>query len=78
MIENIGIDGNEVQRVIFDRLLPSLEGESFELQMTALMTLCVLMAKQDITFDELQEAVMNLSEYLILLVADEPDKTKVN
>lgn len=70
MIHNVIVDGADIQRVVFDRLVPALEGEAFELQVLSLITLSVLMMKPNIDFDQLQEVVMSVSEHMMLLIAD--------
>lgn len=68
MIRSVSIDGKNIQRVLFDRLIPAVEGEDVESTILALYTLAVMMMNPGISTERLQEVVMATSQYLMMMM----------
>jgi len=71
----IKVDGEEIQRIIYEKIGPALDGEKRGHAIMALIAFTVDLMKPDITPDELQNAIMSTSEYLVLLLSDSPSKS---
>jgi hypothetical protein len=70
MIQPVSVEGREIQRLVFDRIAPAIEGESIEAAVLSLLTMAVLVMKPDVTIERLQEIVLQTSETLILSMED--------
>lgn len=72
MIEQVEVDGNIIEGLIYDSLLPVLEGQKTgHAIMGCLGTACLLM-KPELSMDELQGAIMAASEAIILSMMETP------
>jgi hypothetical protein len=70
----VTIDGPEIQRIVFDRILPAIEGEKIEGVVVSLLTAAVLALKPNISIEELQDVVMDTSTHLLFHLEDmKPD-----
>lgn len=74
LIKAVTIDGKEIQRIVFDRLIPAIEGEVPESAFLSLLTFAVMMMKPDISIDQLQEIVIDASEHILLSMTEVPAK----
>lgn len=78
MIKAVQVDGVDIQRVVWDRLMPALNGEAmpeaqpetFPIQFMSILTLAVLMMSPNIHIDDLQRVVLSVNEYLVLQLAE--------
>lgn len=73
MIQQVSVDGKDIQRLIFDRLMPAIEGEPLGHSVLSLLTLSVLLMRPDIDIEKLQDVVMSTSEHMILSMTDMPE-----
>lgn len=76
LIEQFEADGAEIQRVIYQRLMPSLDGEQLGYSVLALIALSVILMKPDIEGEQLQEIITNVSQTIILHLSEAPSDTK--
>ena len=66
VIQHVSVDGRDIQRLIFDKLVPTVEGEELMHSVLAMLTLVFILLYPDIKMDDLQKAVMNTSEFMIM------------
>lgn len=69
MIESVSVDGRDIQKLIFDKLGPALDGEKMAHSILAMLTFTVLLLKPDIELEEVQKIVMSTSEFLVMSLA---------
>ena len=62
--------GDEVARIIYERILPNVVNEERSKVIIALLTMTLSMMKPDITPEEIQEGVKGTSEYICLFLGD--------
>jgi len=65
-IQQVSIDGRDIQRIVFDRLAPALEGEDLAPSVFSLIMFSIMLMKPDIDMESLQEAVQSTSEHIIM------------
>lgn len=68
-IQSVTVDGKEIQRLIFDRLMPAVEGEPLSHSILSLITFSVMLMKPDIDLETLQKLVLSTSEHIIMNIA---------
>jgi hypothetical protein len=80
IISEIDASGEEVQALIFNNLMPSLEGEPLGHGLLAMTTLSLYLMKPDIKIEELQHCVEQTMEFMVMVLAStEPfDSSKIN
>jgi hypothetical protein len=69
-IQNVTVEGRDIQRLIFDRLAPAVEGEPLSHTVLAMLTFSVLLMRPNIDLDLLQDVVMSTSEHMIMAMTD--------
>jgi hypothetical protein len=74
LVQQVSVDGKDVQRIIFDRLVPAIEGEDFKNSVLSMLTLAILMMKPNIAIEQLEQVVMGTSEYMVMAMADAPEE----
>jgi hypothetical protein len=72
-IQQVSVDGRDIQRLIFDRLAPAVEGEPLSHSVMAMITFAVLLMRPDIDLELLQDVVMSTSEHMIMAMTDTPE-----
>jgi hypothetical protein len=68
--------GNEITRLINEKLAPCLEGEEQSKCVIAMLTLALLIMKPVISAENIQEGVMGISQWMCLYLSslDEVDQ----
>ena len=77
LLQAVTVDGRDIQRLIFDRLAPAVEGEPLSHAVLSMLTFAVLLMRPGIELDKLQDIVMSVSEHMVLAMGD-PTNTTVN
>jgi hypothetical protein len=72
-IRSVTVEGRDIQRLIYDRLAPAIEGEELASSVLALLTFAVLLMRPSIPMELLQSTVMSTSEHMILAMSDAPE-----
>jgi hypothetical protein len=70
-IQQVTADGRDIQRIVFDRLAPAVEGEPLSHSVMALITFSILLMRPDIDLDHLQAVVLSTSEHIIMAMSDD-------
>ena len=78
IIRSVTVDGKDIQRLLFDKLMPACEGETLEHSVLAMLCLCSLMMRPDVAVEKLQETVMATSAYLITQLTDSVPMSEAN
>lgn len=65
-IEKFEADGQEIQRIIYTRLMPAVDGESLGHSVLSLIAFSIILMKPDIDMDRLQEIITSVSQTIIL------------
>jgi len=65
-VQSVTVEGKDVQRVIFDRLSPAIEGEPLAHAILSMLTFSIMLMKPDIEIEQLQDIVMSTSEHIIM------------
>lgn len=71
LIRSVSVNGKDIQRIVYDKLAPACETEELDHAILSMLTFTVILIKPDIKEQQLKDAVMNVSEYLILQLMDE-------
>ena len=66
----IVIDGEDIQRLIFNKLGPACEGEQLSHAVLGMLTLTVLLLKPQVDIAQLQECVKGTSEYMMMVLSE--------
>jgi hypothetical protein len=77
LLQSVTVDGRDIQRLIYDRLAPAVEGEPLSHAVLSMLTFAVLLMRPSIELEKLQEVVMAVSEHMVLAMGD-PSNTSVN
>ena len=75
MIIEARATGEEVTRLIYDKILPSVVEEDRSKVIIALITLSLTLMKPDMTPEELQRSVKETSQYICLILGDTDGST---
>ena len=70
--QQVTIDGKEIHRIVFDRILPACDGEKLGPTVMSLLASAVIMLSPDIELEKLQDVIMGASEYLVIATAEVP------
>lgn len=70
LIETVEVDGETIQQLMYEKLMPACEGEHTGHAILALLTLSVIMMKPDVTTEQLRNCVMGMSEQVVLRLAE--------
>lgn len=68
-IHQFAADGEEIQALIFDKLMPAMEDTNIGTAVLSMITYSMFMMKPDIKIEELQEAVLSTSQFMVLLLS---------
>ena len=71
-IQQVTVDGADIQQLIFNKLAPACEGEQISHSVLGMLTYITLLMKPDIDLPDLQKIVMDTSEYMIMQLAPAP------
>ena len=77
-VEHVEIDGETIQKLIYDKLGPAVEGERLDVVIMTLITFAILLMKPSIESEELKAIVMRVSELLMLALTDAEKLGEVN
>lgn len=64
-IEQFEVSGEEIQALIYDRLMPAVEGQPVPNAFLGMLTLCALILNKDVSLEELKNVVQSTSEYMV-------------
>lgn len=65
-LQHVSIDGDTINKIIFDRLAPALAGEQLSHSVLGMLTYAIILMKPDISNDQLQNLVMDASSYIVM------------
>lgn len=68
-LQSITVEGKEIQRIVFDRLMPAIEDEPIEPSILSLIIFAILMMQPDIPTEKLQEVLLSTTEHIIMMIA---------
>ena len=69
VIEQLEVDGEAVQKVVFDNLMPALDQLPLGLAITSMLAFCVLLMKPNISGDGLSEVLGETSKFIVMMLA---------
>lgn len=78
IIEQVEIDGDQIQQVIFDNLMPALDNVPIGLAITAMLGFSTLLMKPDISPDGLSEVLGETSKFLVMLLSSVDAASEIN
>lgn len=80
VIAEIGADPEEIQQIVFDNLMPALEGLPMGHGLLSMVTLSLFLMKPDIKIEELQNCVEETCQFMCMVIAStEPfDSSQIN
>lgn len=76
-IEHVEVPGPILQAIVWEKLMPALEGLPVDHCILALIAFSILLMKPDVTMEELSAAIKNASESISLTLMP-VDQKKVN
>lgn len=68
-LQAVTVEGKEIQRIVFDRLQPAIEGENFEESIMSLLIFAILLMKPEIELEALQEVVLSTTEHIMMHIS---------
>jgi hypothetical protein len=73
-MQRVAIETADLQRIIFDRLIPAIEDEEYKNQVFSLLTLYLMLQKPDFSNEWLEDSVRRVTEYVMMLLMDPKGK----
>lgn len=73
VLTQFGVEPDEIRQIIFERLMPSLEGQQTGAGLLAMVTYSLFLMKPDIKMEELQHCIEETCQFMaMVLVSTEP------
>lgn len=69
MIQQVTVDGADIQGFIIDRLAPVCRDQQLSITVLSLLAYATILMKPDIKFDELQKLVQEVAQSIIVRFA---------
>lgn len=70
MIVEAKVTGEEIERIISDKLFPAVEDEERAASIISMLTLVLTLMKPEISPKEIQDGVRGVSEWMCLFLSD--------
>jgi len=69
--------GKQIERLV-DKILQALDGEDRAHGVMACMALALILTKEDITSEQIQEGIKGMSQYIVCFLGDPKGSTRLN